>query len=582
MNPSIKNKVYIGYILAMFTLLVIAVLTYQNVERLQEVSAAGNKTHAVIIKLDNIHHNIKDIHNGVRNFILTGKESHLTSVDEALEKLNSEKADLNLYLSENNKNYLLIDTLFEMIERRIEFSDSSLNVYRNQGFNAAQQLIQTERGINLLQEIGRIISVLQNEELTFYKEYTAEQRLRAEQIFIAIYFGGGIAILFVTISLIIIKKDFAKLQTAEAELNKSEIRFRGTFEQAAVGIAHVSLPGKFMNLNQKFCEITGYSFDEMITKTFQEITHPDDLEADLSNVRQLLLGEIDFYSMEKRYLRKDGSIVWVELTVSLIRDKANHPDYFIAVVENISERKKIEHERAFFLEELKRSNTELEQFAYIASHDLQEPLRMVSSYTQLLSNRYKDKLDDAANDFINFATDGATRMQALINDLLDYSRIQTKGNHFTLQNSSEILAAAMLNLKYKIQESDAVINYENLPAIFCDSAQISRLMQNIIDNSIKFRGETKPEIKIATKEFKDEWRFEFRDNGIGINEKYKEKVFEIFRSLNNHKFQGTGIGLAVCKRIVERHCGKIWIESEVGIGTSVCFTISKKERNNGY
>lgn len=377
-------------------------------------------------------------------------------------------------------------------------------------------------------------------------------------------------------------QDITGRKLLEEALSESEMRFRGTFEQAAAGIAHVSLKGRFINLNKKFCDITGYSFDEMITKTFQEITHPDDLEIDLGYVNKMLSREIENYSMEKRYFKKDGSIVWVNLTVSLIYSPTNEPEYFIAVVEDITNKKQMELKLSNLLEELKRSNTELEQFAYIASHDLQEPLRMVSSYTQLLSDRYKDKLDENATDFINFAVDGAVRMQIMINDLLDYSRVQTRGNNFNRVHSSELLARAIINLKNKIQETNTIITNNDLPEIVCDGSQVIRLMQNLIDNAIKFKRDENVVLSIRAKENDNNWEFIFTDNGIGINKNYVEKVFEIFRRLHTHKYPGTGIGLAICKRIVERHGGNIWIESQENVGSSVHFTISKKEKNNGY
>jgi PAS domain S-box-containing protein len=228
------------------------------------------------------------------------------------------------------------------------------------------------------------------------------------------------------------------------------------------------------------------------------------------------------------------------------------------------------------ISDLKRSNQELEQFAYVASHDLQEPLRMVSSYTQLLERRYKDQLDQDAKDFINFAVDGARRMQRLINDLLEYSRVTTKGKTLVKTDLSSVLGQALANLHNKIQETNALITNEDLPFAYCDEIQIVRLFQNLIDNAIKFRENEAPRIHIKGAVENDKILISVSDNGIGIDNIYSERVFAIFQRLHNKtEYEGTGIGLAICKRTVERHGGKIWFDSEPGKGTIFYFTLNK-------
>jgi len=242
----------------------------------------------------------------------------------------------------------------------------------------------------------------------------------------------------------------------------------------------------------------------------------------------------------------------------------------------IAEREKVSLELENTLEDLKKSNQELEQFAYVASHDLQEPLRMVSSFVQLLSIRYKDKLDSNANEFIAYAYDGSLRMQKMIQDLLQYSRIQTKGEVFHKIDAADLLRQVLNNLQTKIEETEAVISVGDLPVINGDESQLIRLFQNLIANAIKFCRDKKPEIHISSKQLKDEWLFTVQDNGIGIDLQYQQKIFLIFQRLNTREeFGGTGIGLAICKRIVERHKGKIWFESKPGEGTTMYFTIKK-------
>lgn len=225
-------------------------------------------------------------------------------------------------------------------------------------------------------------------------------------------------------------------------------------------------------------------------------------------------------------------------------------------------------------QELARSNAELQQFAYIASHDLQEPLRMVTSYLQLLERRYQGKLDSDADDFIHYAVDGAMRMRALINDLLAYSRIGTRGSPFELTSCNAAIAHAIANLKVALEESKAVVTYQDLPDLWADPTQLTQLFQNLISNAIKFRREALPQVRIQASREDDTWLFSVQDNGIGIDPQYAERIFVIFQRLNNRvDYAGTGIGLAICKKIVERHGGKIWVQSELGQGATFYFTI---------
>jgi light-regulated signal transduction histidine kinase (bacteriophytochrome) len=278
-------------------------------------------------------------------------------------------------------------------------------------------------------------------------------------------------------------------------------------------------------------------------------------------------------------LRKDGSEFPVEISLSPMEDQEGR--LVTSIIRDVSERRRVEHQlrqTAAALEhqtvELMRSNAELQQFAYVASHDLQEPLRMVASYTQLLARRYEGKLDQDADEFIAFAVDGAKRMQALINDLLAYSRVGTQGRDFTQTDLNEIVDRVIADLTAAIDDTGATAHREHLPTVPGDPVQLGQLFQNLISNAIKFRGSETPRVDVTAERQGREWRVSVRDNGIGIAPEFADRIFIIFQRLHTRdEYPGTGIGLAICKKIVERHGGQIWLESEPGAGATFTFTL---------
>ena len=269
------------------------------------------------------------------------------------------------------------------------------------------------------------------------------------------------------------------------------------------------------------------------------------------------------------FLVFSGFVVVADVTIY----RANRREVSL-VEDQLAERKRTEEALAEQARELARSNEELQQFAYVASHDLQEPLRMVNSYTQLLEKRYKGRLDSDADEFIGYAVDGATRMQALISDLLAYSRVGTQGKDFEQVDCEVVVDRALANLQGAIEESGAAVTRDRLPTVLADASQLGQVTQNLIGNAIKYSGDKPPEVHIGAESRNGEWLFSVRDNGIGIDPKYAERVFLIFQRLHTKgEYPGTGIGLGICKKIVERHGGRIWMESQPGEGATFFFTI---------
>jgi signal transduction histidine kinase len=247
----------------------------------------------------------------------------------------------------------------------------------------------------------------------------------------------------------------------------------------------------------------------------------------------------------------------------------------------LDERRQAELRLAQYAQDLARSNAELEQFAYVASHDLQEPLRMVASFTQLLAKRYQGRLDQDADEFIGFAVDGANRMQQLINDLLGYSRVGTRGKSPAPTDLNEVLGHAEANLHEAIKENGAVVTHEPLPIVAVDQVQFTQLFQNLLANAIKFRSRETPRIHVSAQVEGGDWLLAVQDNGIGIAPEHRERIFAVFQRLHSRtEYPGTGIGLALCKKIVERHGGRIWVESTPGQGSTFYFNIPGVRRND--
>jgi len=301
-------------------------------------------------------------------------------------------------------------------------------------------------------------------------------------------------------------------------------------------------------------------------ETWLKGVHPDDRAPSNEISQHTLRGERD-YDTEFRVLWPDGSTHWLKANGEVFRDKNGVPLRMVGVNYDITERKKAE-------EELRRSNTELEQFAYVASHDLQEPLRTMAGMVQLLAQRYRGKLDERADEYIDFAVDGSLRMQNLINDLLDYSRVGRSARAFEPASVEEALLNALTNLQTSIGESKAHITHEPLPVVKADSGQLTRVFQNLISNAIKFQSDRPLQIHIGAQKLENFWQFTISDNGIGIEPQYFERIFLIFQRLHTHsEYPGTGIGLALCKKIIERHGGRIDVKSQPGQGTTFYFTI---------
>jgi PAS domain S-box-containing protein len=375
-------------------------------------------------------------------------------------------------------------------------------------------------------------------------------------------------------------RDISVRKAAEKHLAQMEGRYRGLLEAAPDAMVVVDQGGEIVLLNVQAEKQFGYRRDELVgqkVKNIIPVGFAERLIADGTRTAAEAVAQQIGTGIELRGRRKSGSEFPIEIMLSPLESAEGI--LVTAAIRDITERKKSEQHLVKTVGELKRSNDELEQFAYVASHDLQEPLRMVASYTQLLAKRYKGRLDSEADEFIAYAVDGSNRMQGLIRDLLAYSRAGTNGKALREVSSEKALKEALSNLRTTIQESGAVVTHDSLPAITSDDTQLVQVFQNLVGNAIKYRREEVPHVHVsATKNGGKEWIFSVRDNGLGIDTRYSERIFVLFQRLHGREeFKGTGIGLTICKKIVERLGGRIWVESELEKGATFYFALPERD-----
>jgi PAS domain S-box-containing protein len=372
--------------------------------------------------------------------------------------------------------------------------------------------------------------------------------------------------------------DVTELREAEEALASSEAKFRGIFNQTFQFIGLMTLDGTLIDANRASLEAAGIDPADVLNKPFWETvwwSHSAELQKRLQQaVRKASGGEFDRF--EATHPTPNGDMIVVDFSLKPIKNEDGDVVFLIPEGRDVTEIKTFEQQLKARTEELEQSNQELQQFAYVASHDLQEPLRTIVGFCQLLEMEYSESVDDAGKMYLETIVDGGKRMQRLISDLLEYSRVGRKGNPRENTSLRQPVDEALSLLHSRIQESGATVTIESLPEVWIDHAQMIRVFQNLIGNAIKYRGKKTPEIRIWSRDSSDLWKFYVSDNGIGISEEFFDQVFIIFKRLHTRdEYPGTGIGLAICKRIVERHGGSMRLISDRSEGSTFEFTLPK-------
>ena len=372
-----------------------------------------------------------------------------------------------------------------------------------------------------------------------------------------------------------ITHDITSRKRAEDDLKSLSDRLQLATNAAAIGIWDYDPANDHLIWDEQMFQISGIAPEDFggNRAAWEAIVVPEDLLRETETLQSALQSDKKF-SSEFRVIWPDRSVHFIQAEAIALHDASGRAERFIGTCRDVTEQRKAEDDLKRTMTELERSNTELEQFAYVASHDLQEPLRAVTGCVQLLQKIYGDKLGDEAGELIRHSVEGAVRMRTLIDDLLAFSRVGTHGKPFERTDSNATLEAALANLTVAMEESQARITHDPLPILDADSTQLQQLFQNLIGNALKFHGVNPPEIHVGATRQNGKWLFSVHDNGIGVEPQYRERIFVIFQRLHTRsEYAGTGVGLAICKRIVERHGGDIWVESEPGRGSTFFFTI---------
>jgi signal transduction histidine kinase len=403
------------------------------------------------------------------------------------------------------------------------------------------------------------------------------QKLTVELHAGTVEYEGGPAVLVVV-------RDVSARLRAEQELREQRELLFQFLETVPAGVFVIdAASGNPFYSNRAAKQILGKGIDpgarpDDLAEVYQAVmagsTEP--YPTDRMPVVRALRGESSF--VDDMVIRRPGGAIPLHVSASPIYNSEGRIAYATAAFMDVSERVKVEEKLRRALQELERSNQELEQFAYVASHDLQEPLRMVISFMQLLAKRYQGQLDERADEYIGYAVQGGQRMKDLISDLLALSRVGTRGRELSPTSCDEALDEALQNLKLALEECGAEVTRDPLPEVLADPRQLVQLLQNLIDNAIKFRQQEAPRVHVFATREQGSWRVAVQDNGIGIEPRFAERIFVVFQRLHGmDQYSGSGIGLAICKKIIERHGGRIWFESEPGQGSTFYFTLQAAE-----
>lgn len=618
--------------LALLVLSGVGTASYLNIKQLNENRQWVDHTYEVLSTLDRIIDGVKDSERGRRGYIIARKETYLKTYEAGVANTQESLTKLRILTVDNPPQQRRQDELEIVIAQRLNILKKSIALWDKNQSDLNTQIALTDEGVKLLTEIEAKIALMNTEEQSLLKIRSDLTNASVSNTTIAMGLGYALSFAILVTIYFFLDKQIRISQGIQARLEQRSQMLDLANEELEIRVEQRTKVLKtnedlYRTLTNNFPRGLVFLFDQDLRyflaagtelaligvsreglegKTLWESFSAETCEGVEPLYRAALAGEtqnVEFAYQGKIYslytcpvLNEQGEIlagmliaqdITLEkraeeilinardiLEIEVKRQTQELTDTNLTLQSEIAERLAVERQLRQLTTNLQRSNQELEQFAYVASHDLQEPLRAVTSYTQLLAKRYQGNLDDRADKYIGYIVDGATRMQQLIQDLLTYSRVGRYELKLEATDCNGIVEQVLRNLQVAIAENAGRVICGDLPTINADSSQIGQLFQNIIGNAIKYHGVESPEVHISATRQEHKWLFAFRDNGIGIDPQYFDRIFVLFQRLHTRQeYAGTGIGLALCKKIIERHHGEIWVESELGKGTTFYLTL---------
>jgi len=561
-------------------------------------------THEVLEKIESFLSEMKDAETGQRGYLLTGKDEYLGPYSTAVQALPVQLEELRKLTSDNPSQQARLDTLRGITTAKLAELKETIELRRTRGFDQAIEVVSSDRGQQIMDRIRVVVQAMKADELSLLDRRNQTGLATSRVLILTMASGVGLLlIVLVAGSRAIDRSTTARTLAEAAERTQRERRHaRSLIEASLDPLVTINPDGQVTDANKAAEQVRGVPRDRLVGSDFSDyFTEPERARAGYRKV--LSDGLVRDYPLTIRHL--DGHTTDVLYNAVVYRNQAGQVQGVFAAARDVTERKRAEAELTHYREhleelvqqrtgemeaanahlrrttaELASSNQELEQFAYVASHDLQEPLRAVTGYLGLIEQQLGDQLDGKVRHHIDGAVQGASRMHTLITDLLALSRVGTRGHALEPADLNAVLDQALEGLGASVRETGATIARDPLPILRVDASQMAQLFQNLIGNALKFRGERPPEIHVSAERKPDQWVLGVRDNGIGIESQYFERIFLIFQRLHTRKhYSGTGIGLAICKKIVERHGGAIWVESQPGQGSTFYFSIPNGENH---
>ncbi len=577
------KKTSLWFALALALLACTAASAYVQTRRLLDSTSWVLRTHDVLLSLEKLLSETEQAESCRYKYTVDHSQVNVNCFQQCSQHIAQQLANLRRLTADNPTQQRVLDQVASTVSRRLNILQHSMVVQAKAGFPVAEKPSSLERGTELQEQIRSQVDVMEKEQQSLLAE-----RLRARgQATTRATMALGAGFLF---SAIVLCSIFVKLKVEIEKRVNTQYYLRVAY--AATDEAHRHLNGIIESSSDCIAavdpKLRWIAFNASYRRQFQQLygtmpkagmlieeclgQSPAEWKKEAALWRRTLAGETFTVTDEVQSKPTDQRVY--ENRYYPITDHDGIPIAACHIARDVSERKHLEDILLRQSEELRRSNAELEQFAYVASHDLQEPLRMVASYMQLLAERYQGQLDAKADKYIGYAVDGARRMQALINDLLALSRVNSRGAEFTPTDCESVIGRVLHDLDSSIRQSNALVECEGLPTVVADERQLGQLFQNLVGNALKFRAQEAPHVQLRAEQQQEAWLFSVQDNGIGIDPEHTDKIFVLFQRLHSRqKYDGTGIGLAISKKIVERHGGRIWVESQLGKGSTFKFTL---------